>query len=374
MSKEFFAALEQFELERGIPQDYMIERISAAITAALKGSNEGNDNVVVNISAATNTFAVFLNKRVSDDVTRPTHEISLEDAMQYDRTVQVGDYVGIPQDPREFGRIAAQTARQVIRQGIREVERSQVVSEMRSREMDLVTGTVDRIDDRNGSVIVKIDRFEIPLTKNEQIEGEVLREGESVKVFVVEIREGDRSPRITISRTHPGLVKRLFETEVPEIFDGTVEIKAVAREAGSRTKLAVASNDENVDAVGACIGLHRSRISPIIKELNDEKIDIIPYSYDPEVFISNALAPAHVIRVVIDEDNPQACRVCVPDNELSLAIGHKGQNARLAARLTGFKIDIRSQSTFDDEEDEIDEITAEEEITPAEDLDTAEAE
>jgi len=352
MSKEFFEALEQFEQERGIPMTYMIEKISTAITVAVKNSNGGNDNVVVNIDPATNTFEVFINKVVVEEVYDDDREILIDEAQaKYNKMAQPGDTIGIRLETREFGRIAAMTAKHVIRQGIREAERGQVADEMRSRDQELVTATVERIDSRTGAVILRLsNKIEIPLPKSEQVEGETYVEGGTIKVFVVDIRDGERGPRATVSRTHPGLVKRLFETEVPEIYDGIVEIKAVAREAGSRTKMAVISNDENVDPVGACIGVRHARVHQIVDELGGEKIDIIKYSEDPAEFISNALAPAQVVSVEMDEENPKACRVRVPDSQLSLAIGHKGQNARLAARLTGYKIDIRPESGYYGEE------------------------
>ncbi len=344
LSKEFFEALEQFEQERGISSEYMIERITAAISAAVRGSNGGNDDVVFRVDSKQNLFEVYLNKKVSEEVKDPNREISILDARRIVPSAQYGDSVGIKLDTRDFGRIAAQTAKQVIRQGIREVEKGQILEEMRSRRQEMVTARVERIDKRNGNLTLRLGKFEMPLLKNEQVEGEVYREGDSIKVFVVDIKDDEHSPRVTISRTHPGLVKRLFELSVPEICDGTVEIKAVSREAGSRTKLAVYSNDENVDPVGACIGMRRSRVNGIVDELGGEKIDIIKYSDDPVEFISNALAPATVLSVDIDPENPKNCHVRVPDSQLSLAIGHRGQNARLAARLTGFKIDIHAES------------------------------
>ena len=352
MGKEFFEALEMFEQERGIPMSYMIEKITAAITAAVKNSNGGNDNVTVKVDAETSTFEVYLNKLVVEEVNDPNREMLLEEARLHSKRAVVGETVGIRLDTREFGRIAAMTAKHVIRQGIREMERGQASAEMHSREQELITTTIERIDERTGTAYVKVGKSDVPMPKNEQIEGEELHEGDMVKVFVVDIKDdSERGARATVSRTHPGLVKRMFETEVPEIYDGTVEIKAVAREAGSRTKLAVYSHDENVDPVGACIGLNRSRVHGIVQELGGEKIDIIKWSESPEEFISNALSPAKVISVELDGENSRVCRVRVPDAQLSLAIGHKGQNARLAARLTGFKIDIRPESGYYGEEE-----------------------
>ena len=353
MSKEFFEALALFEQERGIPMTYMIEKITAAITVAVKNSKGGSENNVVgNIDPDTTTFEVYVNKVVVEEVLDDSREIHIDEAhAKHNKMVKLGDTIGIRLDTREFGRIAAMTAKQVIRQGIREAERGQVADEMRSRDQELVTATVERIDPRTGAVILRLsNKIEVPLTKGEQVEGETYVEGDTIKVFVVDIRNEERGPRATVSRTHPGLVRRLFETEVPEISDGTVEIKAIAREAGSRTKMAVISKDEHTDPVGACIGVRHARVNEIVSELGGEKIDIIKYSDDPAEFISNALAPAQVVGVEMDEENPKACRVRVPDSQLSLAIGHKGQNARLAARLTGYKIDIRPESGYYGEE------------------------
>lgn len=343
-NREFFEALAMFERDRGIPAEYMIEKISTAIKTAVKNANGGNEDVVVRIDPETNTFDVFLNKVVVEEVTNPHFQMLPETAVLYDKNAMVGDVVAIPLETKEFGRIAATTAKHVIRQGIRDVERGQVAQELQSRNQEIVSATVERIDPRSGAATLKLGKYEVPLPKSEQVPGEVLREGELIKVYVVEIKDKERAPRAIVSRTHPGLVKRLFETEVPEIYDGTVEIKAVSREAGSRTKLAVISHDENVDAVGACIGARSQRVSGIVAELGGEKIDIIKYSEDPAEFISKALSPASVISVEIDEELPHTCRVIVPDDQLSLAIGNKGQNARLAARLTGWKIDIRPES------------------------------
>ena len=350
IGKDFFEALEIFESERGISMDYMIEKIKSAITTAVKNANGDNGDVTFKIDRDAAVFEVFLNKTVVEEVTNAHKEMLLEEALLHDKKAEVGSVVGIKIETREISRIAATTAKHMIRAGIREVERGQVSDAMRSREQELVSATVERIDPITGTVMLNMGKFEIPLTKNEQVEGETFVEGETVKVFVVDVKKPDHTTKTTVSRTHPGLVKRQFETEVPEIYDGIVEIKAVSREAGSRTKMAVISHDENVDPVGACIGVRRSRVDGIVKELGGEKIDIIKYSEDPVEFISNALSPATVVSVEIDPENPRACCVRVPDAQLSLAIGHKGQNARLAARLTGFKIDIRPESGYYGEE------------------------
>ena len=348
MGIEFFAALEQFEQERGIPMDYMIEKITAAITAAMKGSD-----VEVNADKEKQSFDVYTKKTVVEEVADPNREMLIEEAHLIDKKAVLGDVVKIRLDTHEIGRIAATTAKHVIRQGIHEMEHGRAAAEMQSHDQELVTAVIDHIDDRSGTAYVMIGKNQIALPKNEQIEGEELHDGDSVKVYVVNANSaGERGGRVTVSRTHPGLVKRMFETEVPEIYDGTVEIKAVAREAGSRTKLAVISHDENVDPVGACIGVNRCRVRSIVEELNGEKIDIIKWSEDPTEFISNALSPAKVVSVEMDEENSRVCRVRVPDSQLSLAIGHKGQNARLAARLTGCKIDIRPESGYYGEDEE----------------------
>ncbi len=343
---EFFEALRLLEKEKGIDGAYLLEKIQAAIVLAVKKDFGGKDNIVVKTDANSGEFAVSLYKRVVDEVEDPDEEMIVEEAVKYQPTAKVGDTVEIKLETRQFGRIAAQTAKHVIRQGIREAERGQKFLEFQRHNQELVTALVSRVDPRTGAATVEIGKSEAVLPKTEQVGDEELREGMRVKVYVVDVRETEKGPRVLISRTHPGLVKRLFEMQVPEIFDGTVEIKAVSREAGSRTKLAVQAHDENVDAVGACIGAKGIRVAEIVEELGGEKIDIIEYSDDPEKFIAAALAPAKVVGVEVDPDGAKACRVTVPDAQLSLAIGNKGQNARLAARLTGWKIDIRPESGF----------------------------
>ena len=274
--------------------------------------------------------------------------------MKYDKKALVGDMVEIPLEPKKFGRIAAQSAKHVIRQGIREAEKGLLFQEFRSRQHDIVTGTVLRSDVKRGIVTLEIGSSEAVLLKSEQVPGEEFVDGQKVRVYVVDAQNGEKGPRLMISRTHPNLVKRLFEMQVPEIYDGVVQIRAISREAGSRSKLAVTSRDENVDPVGACIGPKGIRVTSIVEELGGEKIDVVPYSEDPAEFVSAALSPATVLSVEILEMNPPSCRVTVPDHQLSLAIGNKGQNARLAAKLTGWKIDIRPESGFYGEEPEED--------------------
>ena len=348
---EFFEALKLLEKEKGIPADYLMEKIRAAIVIAVKRDFGGKENIAVIMDPATNEFEVSLRKEVVDEVEDPDEQMTLEEAQRYKKTAKVGDLVDIQLETKQFGRIAAQTAKHVIRQGIREAERGQQMQEFQRRNQELVTALVTRVDAKTGAATVEIGKSEAILPPTEQIGDEQLREGDRIKVFVVDVREGDKGPRVLISRTHPGLVKRLFEMEVPEIFNGVVEIKAVSREAGSRTKLAVLSHDENVDAVGACIGPRGARVAGIVDELGGEKIDIIEYSDTPEEFIAAALAPAKVVGVELDPEGAHACRVSVPDAQLSLAIGNKGQNARLAAKLTGWKIDIRPESGFYGEEE-----------------------
>ncbi len=345
MNSEVFEALALLEKERGIPVDFMLDKIKKAIITACKNSY-GNEDAVVNMNAETGEFEVFLRKTVVEEVEDNGREISLEKAREIDPAVDYEDKVSLPLNTKEFGRIAAQTARNIIRQGIRDGERGQMMQEFQSKHQELVSALVERIDPRTGAATLRIGKAEAVLPKSEQVGDEELVEGSHIKVYVVDVRETEKGPRAMISRTHPDLVKRLFETEVPEIYDGTVEIKAVSREAGSRTKLAVVSHNPDVDAVGACIGSRGARVSNIVNELGGEKIDIVEYSDDPTKFIASALSPADVISVEVAEDGSHSCRVTVPDSQLSLAIGNKGQNARLAAKLTGWKIDIKPESGF----------------------------
>ena len=348
---EFFEALRLLVKEKGIDGDYLLEKIRAAVVLAVKKDYGGDENIVVIMDAESGEFAVSIRKTVVETVEDPERELLKEEAVKYKKTAKVGDVVEIKLETKQFGRIAAQTAKHVIRQGIREAERGQKLIEFQRHNQELVTAKVVRVDPVTGNATVEFGKSEAVLPRTEQVGDEVLREGMHVKVFVVDVKDTEKGPRILISRTHPGLVKRLFEMEVPEIFDGTVEIKAVSREAGSRTKMAVLAHAENVDAVGACIGARGARVAQIVEELGGEKIDIIEYSEQPEAFIAAALAPAKVVSVEVDPDGTKACRATVPDAQLSLAIGNKGQNARLAARLTGWKIDIRPESGFYGEEE-----------------------
>ena len=351
MNAEFFEALDMLEKEKGISVEYLCEKIENAIAIAIRRDYVGVEDPKVVIDPETRTFEVAIRKTVVDEVEDPANQILLDQAVKYSKKAQVGDVVDIPLETREFGRIAAQTAKHVIKQGIREAERGQVLKEFQSREHEIITATVMGTDPVHGSVTLEIDHSEAFLLKSEQIPGETFADGEKIKVYVVEVTASERGPKVMISRTHPGLVKRLFEIEVPEVYEGTVEIKAVSREAGSRTKIAVWSRDPDVDAVGACIGNRGSRVAKIVDELGGEKIDVVQYSEDPKEFIAAALSPARVVSVEVDPDGAKACKVRVPDEQLSLAIGNKGQNARLAAKLTGWKIDIKPESGFWGEEE-----------------------
>ena len=348
MNAEFFQAIEDLEKEKGIPRLYMYDKIRQAMLAAFRKDHpESEDNVEVLVEEDKKRIEMIVTKQVVNEVEDPGHEINIEAAKKISRRAKIGDMLSIPVDTKKFGRIAAQAAKQVVIQGIREAERGIVYEEFTSKEHEILTGVVSHVDPRNGSVGIRISSnsefTEAMLSAGERIKGEELREGDRIKVYVVEVRNSTRGPQVLISRTHPGLVKRLFELEVPEIFDGTVEIKSIAREAGSRTKMAVWSADPDVDPIGACVGPKGGRVARIVNELGGEKIDIVRFSEQPEEYIAAALSPSEVLSVTMLEDG-KSCRVVVPDSQLSLAIGKEGQNARLAARLTGFKIDIKPES------------------------------
>lgn len=349
MNAEFFDAIADIEVEKGIPREYMYEKIKQAMLAAFRRDNPNcEDNVEIALDEDKKRIEMFVNKTAVNEVEDPDHEINIDAAKRLVRRAKLGDLIQIPVETKKFGRIAAQAAKQVIIQGIREAERGIVYEEFTSKQHEILTGVVSRIDPRTGAVGIRIssnsEYTEASLPATECIKGEKLSEGDRIKVYVVEVRNATRGPQVLISRTHPGLVKRLFELEVPEIFDGTVEIKSIAREAGSRTKMAVWSADENVDPIGACVGPKGGRVAAIVDELGGEKIDIVKYSEVPEEYIAAALSPSEVVSVTMLEDAKSA-RVIVPDGQLSLAIGKEGQNARLAAKLTGFKIDIKPEST-----------------------------
>ena len=355
---EIFAALAMLEKERGIPQTFMMDKIIQAVTTAYKRDHKDVENVIVDVDEEHQRLKMYVQKNVvaEEDYVDPFNEIPVEEAKTISAKYEIGDVVNIPVDNTEFGRIAAGNGKQVIIQGLREAERGMVYDEFNSKQHEILTGVVTRIDPRTNAVSLRIgtgpESTEALLLSGEQVPGEELVEGQHVKVYVVDVRRSTRGPQILISRTHPGLVKRLFELEVPEIYDGTVEVKSIAREAGSRTKMAVWSADENVDPIGACVGPKGQRVAAIVDELRGEKIDIIKWSEDPAQFIAAALAPSDVVDVMMAEEG-KACRVIVPDDQLSLAIGKEGQNARLAARLTGYKIDIKPESYQGEDDEEI---------------------
>lgn len=345
-TKEFFAALAQMEEEKGISAEFLAEKISAAIITAVKKEYGGREIVFCDIDLEKQKLKVYVRKNVVEEVEDTFTDLTLEQAQAYKKSAKVGDVVEIKLDTKNFGRIMAQTCKHVIRQGIKEAEKGQTLAEFQSKNHELVTAVVERIDPKTGNATVNIGRGDAVLLKGEQVPDEVLYEGDHVKVYIVDVKETEKGPKAIISRTHPGLVKRLFEMEVPEIYDGTIEIKAVSRQAGAKSKLAVYSANEEIDAVGACIGQRGARVNQIVEELAGEKIEIVKYSDDPVMFISEALSPAKVVSVEIISEEPRACKVTVPDSQLSLAIGNKGQNVRLAARLTGWKIDIRPESGY----------------------------
>ncbi|MCD7801793.1 MAG: transcription termination factor NusA [Clostridiales bacterium] len=364
-AREFFLALDQLEKERGIKKEYMLEKITQALISAYKRDHEGaEENIVIQADPEKNLLRMIIRRDVVETVDNPYTEISLEEAQKSLPQVQLGDVVSSEVKTKNFGRIAAQTARQVIIQGIREAERSMVYDAFTTKTQELLTGTVTRIDPRTGALHVRItsgkEYTDALLTVGEQVKGETYREGDRIKVYVVEVRRDTRGTKVLISRTHYGLVRRLFELEVPEIFDGVVEIKSIAREAGSRTKMAVWSNNPDVDPIGACVGTRGARVNAIVSELHGEKVDIIKCSEDPVEYVAAALSPADVISVETLEEG-RSCRVIVPDDQLSLAIGKEGQNARLAAKLTGYKIDIKSVSGAAQAEAEADALFADEE-------------
>jgi len=371
-NKELFEAIDMLEKEKNIPAEYMFSQIQKAIEIAF-GKNYGNDNVKFVIDRESKSFEAYLQKEVVETLGEkdsPNSKITLEKAREINPGVEIGDFVGFKVDTKTLGRIGVNAARNVIRQGINESEKGQLMMEFQSKIGELVTATVERIDPKTGNATVRIGKSTANLLAGEQVNGEVLTEGELIKVYISDVQKKEKgTPKVLISRTHPEFVKRLFETEVPEIYDGTVEIKSVSREAGSRTKIAVISRDKQVDAIGACIGTKGARVGTIVNELNGEKIDIIEYDEDPKKFIAAALSPASVIKVQIATDGSKTCRVTVPDSQLSLAIGNKGQNARLAARLTGWKIDIRPESGFFGE-DEDDGLFSDEVVTLNENKDT----
>jgi N utilization substance protein A len=343
VKRELIDALEQLEKEKGISKEALIETIEAALITAYKKNFPESATARVTIDPVTGDIRVFSRTKVVEDFEEDFDEILLKDARELNPNYEIGDIIEEEVTPRDFGRIAAQTAKQVVVQRIREAERTIVFDEFSSRESEIVTGLVQRVN--KGIVHINLGKTEAVLIPSEQIPGEHYEPNSRVKTYIVEVKKTSKGPQVVVSRTHPGLVKRLFELEVPEIHDGIVEIRSISREAGSRTKLAVYAVDENVDAVGSCVGQRGSRVQSVVDELQGEKIDIINWSEDPKIFIANALSPSEVI-AVYENDQDRSALVIVPDHQLSLAIGKEGQNARLAAKLTGWKIDIKSLTQY----------------------------
>ncbi|WP_282140274.1 transcription termination factor NusA [Cytobacillus oceanisediminis] len=341
MSSELLDALTLLEKEKGISRDVIIEAIEAALVSAYRRNFNQAQNVRIDLNLGNGTMRVFARKEVVDEVFDPRLEISVEDAQKINPNYQVEDVVEMEVTPKDFGRIAAQTAKQVVTQRVREAERGIIYSEFIDREEDIMTGIVQRTDPK--FIYVSLGKIEAILPANEQMPNERYQPHDRIKVFITKVEKTTKGPQIFVSRTHPGLLKRLFEIEVPEIYDGTVEIKSVAREAGDRSKISVHSDNEEVDPVGSCVGPKGTRVQAVVNELKGEKIDIVKWSSDPVVFVANALSPSKVLDVIVSEDD-KATTVVVPDYQLSLAIGKRGQNARLAAKLTGWKIDIKSET------------------------------
>lgn len=339
-TKDLFEALKSIQQTSGIGGEELIEKIKQGILKAVKRDYPDTENVYINIDPEKQKFEMNLLKLVVEEVNDPANEITLDEAKTYHKRIALGQMCEIPLSPATFGRVAASSAKQSIRSDIKQFERDRLVAQYQDKEHELVSATVQKVEPATGNAIVTIGSDEIYFPRNEQIPGEELKAGDIIKVYVVGVINPDKKPSVKVSRTHRDFVRRLFELEVPEIYDGTVEVKAISREAGSRSKIAVASNNPDVDAIGACIGTRRARITAIVDELGGEKIDIINYSEDDAEFIAKALAPAEVINVTLADDGTRSCTVVVPNNQLSLAIGNKGQNAKLAARLTGYKIDI----------------------------------
>ena len=369
MNRELMEALDVLEKEKNISKDTLLEAIEQSLIQACKNHFGKADNVHVSINPETCDFSVYADRTVAEFVEDPALEISLAEAQKINVNAEVGDVVKVQIQSKEFGRIATQNAKNVILQKIREEERKVLYDQYYGIEKEVVTGIVQRVMGKN--VSINLGKADAVLSENEQVKGEVFKPTERIKVYILEVKDTPKGPRILVSRTHPGLVKRLFESEVAEVKDGTVEIKSIAREAGSRTKIAVWSNDPDVDPVGACVGMNGARVGAIVNELRGEKIDIINWDENPAILIENALSPAKVIAVMADPDEKSAL-VVVPDYQLSLAIGKEGQNARLAARLTGFKIDIKSETQaresgdFYDYEEESTETEEAEEASEAE--------
>ena len=344
MNNSFFEALAMLGTENSVETELLVDKVKSAMIKAIRRAYpDCEENIRVDINPETKTFDLCIIKTVVDDDPLDDNEINIDEARTIDPSAVVGGTVEYMLDTAKFGRNAAQSAKQSIRGDLREINRENLLGKFQDKENECITAVVSQVEPGRGTVTVLYDKTELYLFRNEQIPGEVLKEGQSVKVYITGIANKQKKPIIKISRAHRDLVKRLFELEVPEIYDGTVEVMAISREAGARTKIAVWSHNPDVDAVGACIGPKRSRISAVVNELNGEKIDIIPYSEKPEEFIARALAPADVISATVEDAEARVCTVVVPNSQLSLAIGNRGQNAKLAAKLTGYKIDIKPE-------------------------------
>lgn len=341
MNNDFRDAIMLFQKEKGINEDQLCEKICNAVAVAARKEFGVKEGITCELDKTDYELHIFMHKLVVEEVFDENTEISVEDAQFYKEGALPDDTVAVPLKIENLGRIAAQTVKHTVRQGVREIEHEQVLQEFQSRNREIVTAKVMNVDPVTGDATVEIGKSETLLPKKEQVPGEKLAQGDLIKIYIVDVKSTEKGPKIMISRVHTGLVKRLFEQEVPEIYDGSVEIRSVSREAGSRTKIAVYSKDENVDAIGSCIGPKGSRVNKVIELLGGEKIDIVKYSDDPAEYIGAALAPAEIVSVEILDETARSCRVTVPEAQLSLAIGNKGQNARLAARLTGWKIDIK---------------------------------
>jgi len=341
LSSELFQALTMLSEEKGIDKETLLEALEAALISAYKKNFKSASNVSVKFNEEEGTMKVFARKKVVDEVENEREEINLDEAREIDLSYEIGDIVEQEVTPTNFGRIAAQAAKQVVTQRVREAERDIIYEEYIDREEDVLTGIVERVDAHN--VFVNIGKVEAKLSRMDQIESEKYEVHDRIKVYVTKVTKTNKGPQVSISRSHPGLLKRLFEMEVPEIYDGTVEIKSISREAGERSKISVYASNPEVDPVGSCVGPKGQRVQAVVNELNGEKIDIVKWSEDPVIYVSNALSPSEVIDVLVDEEE-RATTVIVPDDQLSLAIGKRGQNARLAAKLTGWKIDIKSES------------------------------
>ncbi len=340
VNKEFFEALDMLEKENGIAKEYMLDRVRAALETAVKRDDGNIDNIEVLVDEETSSISLVRRWTVTDEITDENCQLTLEEAKKINKKAKLGGEVIEEIQTKDFGRIAAQSAKQVIIQAIREAEKLKLLADFRGKEHEIITALVTSVDRVSRNATLEVGRNSIVLPASEQVKGEYLTEGSRVRIYVVEVKETERGPRIVISRTHPGLVRRLFELEVPEINEGVVDIRAISREAGSRSKVAVASNDPSVDPVGACIGQKGTRVDNIKTELRGEKIDIVRYSDDIAEFVTAALSPSEVVSVDVNEEE-HTCHVTVPADQLSLAIGKEGQNARLAAKLTGWKIDIK---------------------------------